>query len=101
MDEMKAYLVFSARGPVLVLASYDFAKHPESLDKLAAKTSGKFIAHEVPLDAVKSSYSAHFAHVLEDPSQAGDVKILDDDGTEILTNVRFKGLSAPIYYDPD
>jgi hypothetical protein len=98
---MKAYLLFSASGPVLVLTTYDFTKRPELLEKLAAKTSNKFIAHEVPIDAIEKNYSAHFAHVLKDPSQSDDIKILDDDGKEIFTNIRLKRLSAPIYYDPD
>ncbi len=101
MEAMKAYLLFTATRPVLVLTTYDFARHPELLDKLAAKTVDKFIAHEVPIDAIKTNYSAHFAHVLNDPSQTDEVKILDDDGKEIFTNIRLKSLSAPIYYEPE
>ncbi len=99
-DEIRAYMVVSAIGPVLVLTSYDLTNQPESLQKLGEKMEGKFIAYELPLDAVKASYSAHFTHVLNDPKQKGDIKILDDDGKRVFTNVRFKDLSAPIYYDP-
>ena len=101
MEEMKAYLLFVSSGPVLVISTIDFVKKPEMLDKLAAKTSNKFIAYELPIEAVKTNYAAHFAHVLSDPEQTGEIKILDDDGQEIYTNVRFKDLSAPIYFDPD
>ena len=99
MEELKAYLLFTACGPVLVLTKYDFAGHPELLSKLAAQTSNKFVAHEVPIDAVKAKYSAHYDHILKEPDQS-DIKILDDDGEEIFTNVSFKDLSDPIYYDP-
>jgi hypothetical protein len=101
LKDMKAYLLFTSSGPVLVLTAFDFVRHPELLARLAAEISKKFIAHELPIDAVKASYSAHFAHVLSDPNQTGDIKVLDDDGREIFTNVRFKDLSAPIYYDPE
>jgi hypothetical protein len=101
MQKMKAYLVFTYYGPVLVLTKHDFKGHPELLSKLAAVTSEKFIAHEVSIDSVRANYDKHFSHVLGDPTQAGDIKILDDRGEEIFTNVRFKDLSAPIYYDPD
>lgn len=100
MEEMKAYLIFTGTGPVLTLTSYDFMKHPELLSKLAAKTSNKFIAFQVMIEAVEANYMAHFAHVLGDPSQASDIKILDDDGKQIFTNINFKDLSTPIYYDP-
>ncbi len=100
MEQMKAYLIFAASGPVLVLTTLDFEKHPESLKQLATKTSKKFIAHELPLDAVKSNYSAHFEHVLNQTATNGDIKILDSDGKQIFTNVKFKDLGEPIYYDP-
>ena len=101
MEELKAYLTLTSSGPVLILTKFDFMRHPELLDKLAAKTSNKFIAYELPIEAVEANYSAHFAHVLNDPEQTGEIKILDDDGKEIFTNVRFKDLSAPIYYEPE
>jgi hypothetical protein len=71
------------------------------LAKLADNTADKFIAHEVSIEAVKAAYSASYANVFNDPKQTGEVKVLDDDGKEIFANVRFKDLSAPIYYDPD
>lgn len=101
MEEMKAYLVFTSSGPVLVLSKIDFVRNPEMLDKLASKTSNKFIAYELPIEAVKANYAAHFAHVLGDPHQTGEIKILDDDGKEIYTNVRFRDLSAPIFFEPE
>ena len=101
MQEMKAYLLLTSSGPVLILSAIDFSKKPEKLDKLAAMTSNKFIAYELPIEAVKAKYAAHFAHVLGDPKQTGEIKVLDDDGKEIFTNVRFKNLSTPIYDDPE
>ena len=101
MEEMKAYLLLTSSGSVLVLSTIDFVNNPEKLDKLAAMTSNKFIAYELPVEAVRANYAAHFAHVLGDPNQPGEIKILDDDGEQIFTNVSFKDLSAPIYYDPE
>jgi hypothetical protein len=98
---MKAYLLFSACEPVLVLTTYDLGNDPEAVKKVADKTVNKFIAYEISIDAVKNSYSAHFTHVLKDPLKEGEVKVLDDDGRQIFNNLKLKDLvSGPIFYDP-
>jgi hypothetical protein len=97
--EMRACLVFTAAGPFLALTTYNFVDHPEMLSKLAANAGNKFIAYEVPFAAVKTSYGDHVAHVLSNPAETGDIKVLDHDGKRIFTNIDFKELSAPIYFD--
>jgi hypothetical protein len=100
MNEIKAYVLLSAGGPILVLTTYDIKK-PQLLERLAAKTVSKFIAFEVAIDAIKDNYSAHFSHTLKDPLKTGDIKILDDDGIQVFSNLKFKYLiSGPFYYDP-
>ena len=101
MEEFKAYLLFTRGGMELILTKYDFIKNPELLSKLAARTSNKFIAHGVSIDTVRTNYGGHFDNVLNDPNQADDIKILDDDGMKIFTNVSFKDLLTPVYYEPE
>ena len=100
MEETKVYLLFTASGPILVLTEYNLARDPESLKKLAAKTSHKFVAFEANLESVKTQYKEHFSHIMADPKQATDIKVLDHDGKQIFRNVSFKELSAPVFYDP-
>jgi hypothetical protein len=99
MNQMKSYMVLTASGAILVLTELDFEKHPDQLVKLAADGLDKFILYQVPVVAVKASYKAHYDHTLNDPKQAGEIKVLDDDGKEIFKNISFKDLSAPIYYE--
>lgn len=95
---MKSFLLFSHAGPVLILTSLDSIGQPELLSRLSS-TYGKFIAHEVPLEAVKACYSEHFEHVINEPKEDSELMVLDVDGKQIFTNVNLKTLGPPFYYD--
>ncbi len=97
---MKAYLLFHARGPVLIISKYDSIQDKEFQDVLK-KAYSKFIVHDALLDPIKSCYGAHFEHILTDPSQTDDLRVLDTDGDRIFTNVNFTALGQTAYYDPD
>jgi hypothetical protein len=96
---MKSFLVFTHSGPVLVLSKYDSVQQPELLNRLRAY--GKFISHEVPMDAVKACYKEHLDHVLNDPKQGDEFRVLDEDGESIFINVGFHVLGTPTYYEPE
>lgn len=98
MEATRSYLLFGASGPVLVLTEYDFARNPDLLEKLASKTSNKFVAFEVDPNSVKAEYKDHFDHVMTDPKQ-NEIKILDADGKRIFRNISFKQLVNPIVRD--
>jgi hypothetical protein len=98
MGTTRSYLLFAASGPVLVLTEYDFAHNPALLEKLAKKTSDKFVAFEVDSESIKVQYRDHFDHIMTDPKQ-GEIKILDSDGERIFQNVGFKQLMNPIVRD--
>jgi len=57
---MKAYFVFTAVGPLVILTSYDFIKNPELLERLKAKGLKKFIACEVSVELCQAKYMTHF-----------------------------------------
>lgn len=50
---MKAGIVFTGTGPILILTSYDSFDDPKFVEKLSAKGIKKFIARELPLEKVK------------------------------------------------
>jgi hypothetical protein len=101
MEKQKILLMFGASGPALVMTKHDFTQHPEMLEKLADKTTGKFVAFELDPDSIARQYKEHFSHLPSDPKQTSDIKILDDDGDEIFANIKFDNLSNPIFYDPE
>jgi hypothetical protein len=99
MDELKSYLLLTATGAVLVMTRDDVNANPDLLKKLAVGSLNKFIAYEVPLDAVKNTYQAHFEHVLNDPRASGEFVVIDDDGQQIFENIDLKDLGRPFFFE--
>ena len=58
---MRAYLIFTGTGPILVLSTYPELTDERLVDKLRYKGIDKFIAYEVDLDAVRGRYEHSFA----------------------------------------
>lgn len=98
---MKAYFLFTAVGPKVILTTYDFVKHPELLIKLESKGIDKFVAHEIPLDLVKDRYGQHFDIVTKDVHETDDMRVLDFSGVRAFNNFTFKELGPPIYHEPE
>ena len=57
---MKAYIVFSGTGPILILTTYTELEHPRLLEKLNHKVIFNFIAYEVTVAKVKRIYGVPF-----------------------------------------
>ena len=98
---MKAYFLFTAMGPVVVLTSYDSVTGSEVLNRLASKGITKFIAHEVPLESTQSKYGHHFDVVRGDLHETDDLRVLDYNGQRAFAKFHFSELSDPVYYDPE
>ena len=97
---MKAGVLFTGSGPILVLTSYDSLTHADLVVKLEAKGIKKFVAYEVPIDSVKQKYGHHFNVILGDLHQRDDVRVLDYDGHHVLVSFRIQDLGYPIYFEP-
>ena len=50
---MKAAVVFTGSGPILILTTYESFGSPDFIEKLEAKGLNKFIAYEVPVELAK------------------------------------------------
>lgn len=98
---MKAYFIFTASGPLVILTSYDSIKDPELLKRLHSKGITKFIAHEVPVELAKARYGMHFDIVCQDLRESDDLRVLDYSGERAYKNFSFKELGTPIYYESE
>jgi hypothetical protein len=98
---MKAYFMFTAVGPLVVLTSYDSIINPDLLIKLNSKGITKFIAHEVPVESAKEKYGMHFDIVLQDVHENDDFRILDYSGERAFKNFQLKELGPPIYFEAE
>jgi len=98
-DAMKAALVFTGSGPILVLTTYESFAAPGFIEKLEAKGLSKFIAHEVSVDLAKKKYGQHFDVVMKDVKETDDLRVLDYNGHRVFHNFSFKDLGAPYQHE--
>jgi hypothetical protein len=95
---MKSFLLFTHTGPLLILSKYDSINQPELLSKLTAY--GKFIAYEMPIEAIQSCYSSRFQSIFQDPKSNEAMIVLDEDGESVFTNISLRVLGSPTIYEP-
>ena len=98
---MKAYFVFTASGPIVILTSYDSIEDPRLLERIHSKGITKFIAHEVPVEMAKVKYGMHFDVVCKDLHESDDLRVLDYSGERAYKNFSFKELGTPIYHESE
>jgi hypothetical protein len=95
---MRAYLIFTGSGPILVLSTYPKLTDERLISKLRYKGIDKFIAYEVDLEAVKARYEHSFANIVKDLEKEQDLRVLDFNGHQIMTNFSLDELGDPIKF---
>lgn len=97
---MKAVMLFTGSGPIVILTSYDSVMEPALLDKLRGKGIERFLAYDIPLDLAKERYGGHFRAVLSDLHETDDLRVLDYNGERAFALFRLSELGAPVIHDP-
>ena len=95
---MRAYLVFTGTGPILVLTTYPDIGDDRLVEKLRQKGIAKFIAYEVALERVKRLYGVPFGVIASDLEQTEDMRVLDFNGHHIFSNFSLQELGEPLKY---
>jgi len=96
---MKAGVIFTGSGPILVLTTYESFRNPKFIEKLSQKGITKFIAQEVSIDLCQEKYGAHFVAVKNDVKETDDLRILDYNGHHIFLTVSFNEMKEPFKYE--
>ncbi len=96
---MKAFMIFTGSGPVVILTSHSGVTDGGLLEKLSGKGIEKFLAYEIPVDLAKRRYGGHFDVVMADLHEADDLRVLDYNGERAFKLFRFEELSAPIVHE--
>ena len=96
---MRAVIVFSGTGPLLILTSYPSISDPNFVGKLKAKGLKKFVAFEIPLDQCRERYGSSYRDIVEDLQKTDDMKVLDFDGHRIFRNFSLKKMGAPFIFE--
>jgi hypothetical protein len=92
---MRAYILFSGTGPILILTTYAGLGDRRLLTKLGHKGISKFLAFEVPLERVHEQYGVPFEVIAADLEQGEDVRVLDFNGHHIFSCFSFSELGEP------
>ena len=96
---MKAAVVFTGSGPILILTTYESFASPDFIEKLEAKGLNKFIAYEVPVELAKKKYGQHFDVIMKDVKQDDDLRVLDYNGHRVFHNFAFQDLGVPYQHE--
>jgi hypothetical protein len=86
---LKALMLLTGGGSVVILTSFDWPAASGLIAKLAGKKINKFIAYDLPLELVQIRYGKHFAMVQQDLHEDDDLHILDYNGERGFNLFRF------------
>ncbi len=92
---MKAGVIFTGTGPILILTSYDSLVSDGLAEKLNQKGVTKYIACEVDTELAKKRYGKKFDIIMGDLKQTDDLRVLDYNGFHVFHNFSFKELGQP------
>ena len=95
---LRAYIIFTGTGPILVLSTYPKLTDERLVSKLRYKGIDKFIAYEVDRDAIETRYEHSFANILKDLENEEDIRVLDFNGHQIMANFSLNALGDPIKF---
>ena len=96
---MKAGILFTGTGPILILTTYSALDDPKLVEKLTQKGIKKYIAYEVPEELVKQRYGKHFNVILGDLKQSDDLRVLDYDGHHVFYNFSLGEIGQPVFHE--
>ncbi|RLB11780.1 MAG: hypothetical protein DRG27_00450 [Deltaproteobacteria bacterium] len=96
---MKAGIIFTGTGPILILTTYEDFSDEKFCEKMRAKGINKFIAVEVPVELCKKKYGNHFQVVMNDIKQEDDLRVLDYNGFNVFYNFPFETWGKEFKYE--
>ena len=96
---MKAVMLYTGGGPLVILTSHESVTAPAFLEKLEAKGIEKFVAYELPIDTVKERYAAHYDRVINDLNETDDLRVLDYNSERAFRLFRFEEMGAPVHHE--
>jgi hypothetical protein len=96
---MKAGILFTGTGPILILTTYASLDDPKLIEKLTQKGIKKYIAYDVPEELVKQRYGQQFNVILGDLKQTDDLRVLDYDGHHVFYNFSLNEIGQPIFHE--
>ena len=97
---MRALMLITGSGPLVILTSYADLEAPSFLALLDAKGIEKFLAYEIPLELARQRYGGHYRMVMQNLNETDDLRVLDYNGQRAFKLFRFDELGAPLVHEP-
>jgi hypothetical protein len=94
---MKAGVIFTGSGPILILTTYESLISQDFAEKLEQKGIKKYMAFEVDLELCKKRYGKHYEVIMGDVHQQDDLRVLDYNGHNVFYLFSFKELGQPLF----
>jgi hypothetical protein len=98
---MKAAIVFTGTGPILVITTFGSLEDTGLHHKLRDKGISKFIIREVAIDNVEKRYGGRYKNVASELKEKDDMRVLDYNGNQVLVNFEFPDLGKAIEVEDD
>ena len=95
---MKAGVIFSGSGPILILTTGEDLVGPKVVSWLANKGIKRYIAYEVDIEICKERYGQHFDATMKDVKQQDDLRCLDYNGHRVFEMFSFEEMGRPLYH---
>jgi len=96
---MKAGVIFTGTGPILILTTYESFRNDEFVAKLAQKGINKYIAFDVDPELARKRYGQHYDAILKDVKQEDDLRVLDYNGHNVFYVFSFDELGEPQFVE--
>ncbi|MBF0475281.1 MAG: hypothetical protein HQK59_05500 [Deltaproteobacteria bacterium] len=96
---MKAGVIFTGTGPILILTTFPSFEDPKFLEKMNMKGIKKFLAFEVSEDLCRKKYGQGFDVIMKDVKQTDDLRVLDYNGHNVFYNFTFAEMGVPIEHE--
>lgn len=89
---MKAGVIFTGTGPILILTSFESFSNPDFARTMARKGIKKYFACEVDLGLCRTRYGEGYEAVSSDVGDENDLRILDYNGHNVFNLFSFNEL---------
>ena len=96
---MKAGIILTGTGPILILTTHVSLDDPKLAEKLARKGIMKFMAFELDPELVRQRYGHQFDAIASEVSPSEDLRVLDYNGHNVFYNFSFQELGPPLIHD--
>lgn len=91
---MKAGIIFTGTGPILILTTHPSLVDDELVEKLVQKGIMKYIACEVDLELCRKRYGRLFESIEGDLAGEEDFRVLDYNGHNVFHTFSFDELGT-------